>query len=74
MKFYADDSNGVQFEYRMVSSRIERRRVSSAFWAPIHDGEWAFLTADELELIAALVRRASAGAHEPASSPGGARE
>ena len=63
MHFYCDDSSGVSYEYRLVSSRIERRRASSSMWTFIHDGEWASMTADELELIAALIRRASTGAH-----------
>ena len=63
VKFYADDSEGVRFEYRFVCSRIERRRFPSAFWTFVHDGEWARMTPDELELIAGLIRRGSEGAH-----------
>lgn len=61
--FYAHDGDGVQYEYRLISSRVERRRGSSAMWHFIGDGEWASMTADELEMVAGLIRRASAGAH-----------
>ena len=63
VRFFCDDSSGVSYEYRITSSRLERRRASSSVWTFIHDGEWASMTADELELIAALIRRASTGAH-----------
>ena len=62
--FYCNDADNVQYEYRLVSSRIERRRASSVIWAFIHDGEWASMTADELETVAALIRRGSEGAHK----------
>lgn len=67
--FYADDADGVSYEYRLVSSRVERRRTSSAMWVFLHDGEWASMTADELELIASLIRRASDGAHGTGAKP-----
>ena len=67
--FYCYDADGAQYEYRLVSSRVERRRGSSCIWAFIHDGEWASMTASELEMIAGLIRRAADGAHGAGAKP-----
>ena len=67
--FYCNDADGCQYEYRLVSSRVERRRGSSCIWTFIHDGEWASMTADELEMIAGLIRRAADGAHGAGAKP-----
>lgn len=69
LHFYCNDSEGTSYEYRFVSSRIERRRASSSMWTFIHDGEWASMTADELEMIAAIIRKASEGAHRAGGKP-----
>jgi hypothetical protein len=46
------DSNGEAWEYRRVSSVLERRRISSSVWSTLAPSDYPTMTPDELRHIA----------------------
>ena len=66
--YSAETEDGRGYEYRMVCSRIERRRVTDKEWSFIADQDWPCMTPEELRQIANLLTFARAGAHHPKAS------
>lgn len=65
MHYPATDFDGNGYEYRMVCSRLERRKTSEKRWAFVEDADWARMTSLELRQIANILEFAAAGAHHP---------
>ena len=49
---YVDDADGGTWEYRRVSSVLERRNITSAIWQQVMPSDFAHMTAAELRRVA----------------------
>ena len=49
---YVDDADGGAWEYRRVSSVLERRNITSRIWQQVMPGDFTRMTPAELRLVA----------------------
>lgn len=53
----ARDANGNEYEYRMVSATLERRKIFSRYWERVTGEDLLRMTPSELRTVANVLER-----------------
>lgn len=63
--YYCSDADGNAYEYRFVSSVLERRSLSSRYWTRVPGAVFETMTPSELRLVADCIERSAPKAAKP---------